>query len=581
MRGTAKISLLLAVTAALWLGTRAPSMANTASGMPSSTLRVSTQGEAVRGAAAKAKRSSDLPPARKARSTSPTRPSTARENDSRLPFPAPFPAEKDKADDSHWRDLDDAPEAVIRHTLTRAVGREQRNRPLFVSMGVIEQVASERGVRVIFDTRAADALDGLGELLSGGSSPTLEASWEGLRLFPLLEHAAAFVGPQALLHLIESDGIEHIELDAVHRPSLDLSIPLIRADLAHEAGEDGDGFAIAILDTGVDTTHPMLAARVLDEACFSTTGDCPNGESEMFGPGASMPCRFGCNHGTLVAGIAAGEDAGEGLVGTAPHASIIPIQIFSNIGGFAGAYSSDILAGLQHVLALTAYYDIAVVNLSFGGTLYNSEETCDRAVASQRAAIALLRNVRVATVAAAGNEHLTNAMTTPACLSNVIGVGSSTNSDLVSTFSNSASFLSLLAPGESIESSANGGGTAIGNGTSMATPHVAGAIAILREAIPEATVDEIENALALSGVPVLDTRNGITTPRIRVDDAVALLSATADPASSSSGGATSATVASNSGSGGGSSCGLIGIEPFLVLAAIHLARRRPRPARGA
>jgi hypothetical protein len=590
MRITARILLLLVVTGALWLGARGPSLlAETATrGTNGATAERASSGLRVA-------RDPNTAPERRAgqrpdhtQSTfgtpaTPSPPSDLRAtplSESHLEEPG------DSEDDTEWSRLDSASETVIRHALTQAIDRQRALRPLFISAGVVDAAAIEGRVRVIFhtahlDAPASAARGGLPGLLSGAVG---EARWERLRLFPLLGHGAVEVGPQALLHLIEADSIDHIELDRIHRPSLDTSVPLIGADLAHQAGEDGDGLAIAILDTGVDTTHPMLAGRVLDEACFSADRDCPNGETEMFGPGAAVPCSYDCGHGTYVAGVAAGGDTGNGLVGVAPHAMIIPIQIFSEIGGSAGAYSSDILAGLQHVLALTAFYDIAVANLSFGGKLYNSEASCDEEVASQRAAVALLRNAGVATVAAAGNESLTNAITTPACLSNVIGVGSSTSADSVSSYSNSAEFLSLLAPGESIESSAMGGGTTIGNGTSMATPHVSGAIAIMREAVASATVDEIENALLLSGMPILDDRNGITKPRLQVDAAVALLASTPiapeSPGGDGSGGEP-ATVASSGGSSGGSSCGLVGIEPFLAWAGLQLAlglskRRRPR-----
>ena len=106
----------------------------------------------------------------------------------------------------------------------------------------------------------------------------------------------------------------------------------------------------------------------------------------------------------------------------------------------------------------------------------------------------------------------------------------------------------------------------------MATPHVAGAIADIREAMPDATVDEIENALMLSGQPILDGRNGITTPRIRVDQAIAVLAAAAPPSEDDD----ANPAASQTGAGGGGGCGLIGIEPFIVLALARRGRRRPQ-----
>ena len=121
----------------------------------------------------------------------------------------------------------------------------------------------------------------------------------------------------------------------------------------------------------------------------------------------------------------------------------------------------------------------------------------------------------IATAVASDNESLTNAINVPACLSNVIRVGSTTDTDTVSSFMNASSFLSVRAFSQSVESAALGGGARYASDTSTGTPHVSGAIATIREAHPTATVAEIENAIALSGTPVLDDRNGETIPPSR------------------------------------------------------------------
>jgi subtilisin family serine protease len=514
----------------------------------------------------------------------PTALPTASRADSRgTPGDAPDRAQSEEPIDVDL-DLDLATTSQIVDTLEAALEQQRETRPLFVSDGVIGTVADRRRVRVIFETAAGSPTRGVAAMLAGRTGT---ARFEGLRVFSGFDRGVATVGPQALANLIENPTVLHIELDAVHRPSLEDSIPIIQADLSHQFEHDGDGTVVAIIDTGIDLTHPMFADRIVEEACFSLENDCPNDLSEMLGPGAAAPCGLpGCAHGTRVTGIAVGNEPGGTLIGVAPHANLIAIQVFSNVDGAPGAYSSDILAAYQHLLGLTDFYPIAAVNLSLGGNAYTAEASCDQAASSHFAAIARLRELGVITVAAAGNESFTNALTTPACLSNVIGVGSTSNADIVSSFSNSASFLRMLAPGEAVETARVGGGSSSVSGTSMATPHVSGALAVIREAVPDATVNEIENAIALSGLPVTDHRNGVTTPRLRIQDAIDLLeSATLpppdseDPPPDGGGSGTPSAANTSSSSGGGGGCGLVGLEPFLVLGLVRWGRLRGRTRR--
>src|SRR5204862_771645 len=109
-------------------------------------------------------------------------------------------------------------------------------------------------------------------------------------------------------------------------PTLAQSVPLVQGDQAWSAGYDGTGRVVAIVDTGVDKSHPFLLNKVVAEACFSSfaaghsTSLCPNGQSQQIGVGAGVPCgplNLGCWHGTHVAGIAAGngDQAGQTFSG--------------------------------------------------------------------------------------------------------------------------------------------------------------------------------------------------------------------------------------------------------------------------
>ena len=326
--------------------------------------------------------------------------------------------------------------------------------------------------------------------------------------------------------------------DRIHKPVLADSVPLIGADRAWAQGFDGTGLVVAVIDTGVDSAHPFLAGKVVEEACYSTTSGqqsttlCPNGADEQIGPGAAVYCPLeieGCWHGTHVTGIAAGNGtpSGEPISGVGRGANIMAIQVFSHINGFfdcggappcLGAYTSDILAALERVYVLHTTHTFAAVNMSLGEGLFGS--TCDDE--SYKPFIDNLRAVGIATVVAAGNNGSTDQLSAPACVSTAVSVGATTKGDQVADFSNVAPFLSLFAPGDGIISSYPGGGFAVASGTSMAAPHVTGAWAVLKQARPTASVDEILQALNETGVMITDTRagTGTTRPRIQVDSAL-------------------------------------------------------------
>jgi len=153
--------------------------------------------------------------------------------------------------------------------------------------------------------------------------------------FEHIPFIAMTVDKNTLDHLESSSLVASISEDVLLFPTLDASVPLIGAPQAWSSGYSGQDQAVAILDTGVDNTHSAFApGRVIEEACYSTTAPgqsislCPGGVSEATGPDSALPCTIvGCDHGTHVAGIAAGNDAT--ITGVAKDADIIAIQVFS------------------------------------------------------------------------------------------------------------------------------------------------------------------------------------------------------------------------------------------------------------
>jgi subtilisin family serine protease len=355
----------------------------------------------------------------------------------------------------------------------------------------------------------------------------------------------AFEADAAALEQIRADErIESIEEDELAEPTLAESTALVGATTAWNMGFSGSGQAVAVLDTGVDKNHNFLSGKVVSEACYSTTytdatSVCPGGVNASTDVGSGVNCASsvaGCSHGTHVAGIAAGR--GTNFSGVAKDAKIISIQVFSSVNNAedcgttpvpcALSYTSDQMKGLERVRVLSGTMPIAAVNMSLGGGQYT--DSCDAAQPSRKAIIDTLRSLGIATVVASGNNAYTSAISAPACISTAVSVGSiddgsySTVLNSVSSFSNSSSLLTLLAPGKYITSSVPNNGYSTYAGTSMAAPHAAAAFAVLKQKKPNATVTELLNALTSTGQSITDPRNSIAKPAIKIDAALNALS---------------------------------------------------------
>jgi subtilisin family serine protease len=349
------------------------------------------------------------------------------------------------------------------------------------------------------------------------------------------------VDSDTLDQLRASPEVEAVTEDVMVRAYLTESVPLIGGTQAWQKGFSGAGQTVAILDTGVDKSHPFLAGKMVSEACFSTNefdnfyaSACPNGQQQQVGAGAGKACAAeDCIHGTHVAGIAAGRN------GVAKDAKLISVQVFTLVtsSSYCGlttpcisAFYSDIIKGLEYVYSQRNNFKIASVNLSLGDT-FKYPGTCDGdpVVEPVRQVVERLRSAGIATVFASGNSTYKDGMGRPACLSNVVSVGATDKQDFVAYFSNTSPALKLFAPGVNIVSSVPGGLFESLDGTSMAAPHVAGAWAVLKSKNPNASVSTILDALTRSGKPLRDYFAGTTKPRIQLAAALDVLSGKTSP----------------------------------------------------
>jgi subtilisin family serine protease len=352
----------------------------------------------------------------------------------------------------------------------------------------------------------------------------------------------------ALGHILALGNVRGVQEDHANQALDNSNDVTMNAPVAWNSGFAGSDEVVAVLDTGVQESHPFLSidgtstSRVVAdlEGCFSGVGGavpgvssfCPGGvPSETGDPnghldGANCDTSIGsCEHGTHVAGIAAGTGAyvgGNDENGAAIGANLMPVQVFSCYNPGSGcvleAFDSDIIAALEwvHYAAVNTTYRIAAVNLSVGisGSHYTSD--CDASATAYKTAIDTLRDTdAIATVIAAGNDGFTDGVDYPACVSSAISVAATDNLDNVASFSDSSAFVSLYAPGVDVYSSMPTGAYGYLSGTSMAAPQVAGALAILQSKFNhQATITQLLTILQKTGKPV--SANGYARTRIDI-----------------------------------------------------------------
>lgn len=269
--------------------------------------------------------------------------------------------------------------------------------------------------------------------------------------------------PQVLS--VESDTIVNIDATTQSNPDWGLdridqkALPL---NSAYSYLQTGSGTTAYIVDTGILSSHQEFSGRVLSGYTAISDG---NGTTDCNG------------HGTHVAGTVGGT-----TYGVAKNVNLVPIRILGCDGSGA---SSNVIAGLDWILKNGK--KPAVVNMSLGGATSSSLDS----------AVENLYNNGYVMVVAAGNSNTDACTSSPARVSKAITVAATDNTDTRASYSNYGSCVDIFAPGSQINSSWIGSNTAtkILNGTSMATPHVAGVVAEMLQSTPTALPQTISTNL--------------------------------------------------------------------------------------
>ena len=334
--------------------------------------------------------------------------------------------------------------------------------------------------------------------------------------------------------LLESPRVAGVMKDFTVRASLSESAPLSGAPRLREAaGVTGEGVAVAVVDTGIDYTHPAFGgcdAPGRGAGCRVVAGyDFVDDEADPMDP---------VGHGTQVAGVIAGAAAEGCAAGVAPGAAVVALRVLDASGG---ARFSDVVAALDWVYEHGDAHGVRIVALSLAtAETFASAALCDFDLVA--AALHRLAARGLLVVAAAGGSGDAGGLSFPACASGVLSVGAVYDSDLpgrfehclaetaggctrscadldprraqVACFSNGGADLDLVAPGEPITAASPGGACATGAGTSLAAGHVAGVAALLWAEDAERTRDEIVERLRRGGVLGTDHRSGLAVVRL-------------------------------------------------------------------
>ncbi|WP_267086209.1 S8 family peptidase [Xanthomonas sacchari] len=404
-------------------------------------------------------------------------------------------------------------------TVQRFIVKTRDAAPVSISSASAAAAAPSAALRATLQSAAAALPAKNGRALGLTSLRRLAVGPEVVKASRPLDRAEA----ETLMRQIAADpNVEYVEVDQRMTIALTPNDPRLGDQWAFgttNAGinvrsawdkASGDGVVVAVIDTGI-TSHPDLNANVLQGYDFISDADSardgngrdsnPADEGDWAAAGecySGSPASNSSWHGTHVAGtIAAVTNNGTGVAGTAFKAKILPVRVLGKCGG----YTSDIADAITWASGGTVsgvptnQNPAEVINMSLGGS-GTCSSTYQNAING-----AVSRGTTV--VVAAGNSSTNVSSSVPANCNNVIAVAATTSSRAKASYSNYGAGIDISAPGSNILSTLNDGTTTPGNpsyasynGTSMATPHVAGVVALMQSVAPTAlTPAQVESTI--------------------------------------------------------------------------------------
>ncbi|MFH1257599.1 MAG: S8 family serine peptidase [Candidatus Micrarchaeota archaeon] len=248
----------------------------------------------------------------------------------------------------------------------------------------------------------------------------------------------------------------------------------VGASQVQDSGNTGAGRVIAVLDTGIDVSHPELSSSVYGGKCYLSNCYSYNDDN---------------GHGSHVAGIITADGVIPAAKGIAPDARIFAGKILDANGN---GYFSDMIAAINDVAGMPG---IDAISMSIS-TLQVYTKSCDRTYSTLKAAINNAISKGKIVIVAAGNDP--RGVGAPACISTAVAVGAVDFNDAIAAFSGRGSTFKLngiVAPGVGIYSTFMNGSYTYLSGTSMATPAVSGTVALMKAKNPSLTVSQIKSIL--------------------------------------------------------------------------------------